>query len=141
MSTEFNVKSELLINAPVSRVWDALVNPSIVKQYMFGTDLEADWKEGGTMTWRGEWEGKTYEDHGTVLEVIPEKRLRYSFSPMSGDKNKQENFHIVTIDLAEEAGQTRLTLTQDNNQTQQSKEQSEKNWTMMLGTLKSLLEK
>lgn len=141
MSNDLDVRSNILINAPLTRVWEALITPSVIKQYMFGTNVESDWEKGSTMTWKGEWQGKTYEDNGTILEIIPEKRLKYTFSPMSGDRTKPENYHVVTIDLTEENGQTKLSLTQDNNKTQENKEQSEKNWAMMLGTLKTLLEK
>jgi uncharacterized protein YndB with AHSA1/START domain len=47
----------------------------------------------------------------------------------------------VTIELAEESPGTRVTLSQDNNATEQAREHSEKNWQMMLESLKDLLEK
>ena len=42
---------------------------------MFGTDAVSDWKEGSPITWKGEWEGKHYEDRGVILRLEPE-RLR-----------------------------------------------------------------
>ena len=34
------------VEAPVPAVWDALVNPAVIKQYMFGADVTSNWKEG-----------------------------------------------------------------------------------------------
>ena len=33
-----------------------------------------DWEEGSSLVFRGEWEGKAYEDKGTILEAIPGER-------------------------------------------------------------------
>lgn len=71
----------------------------------------------------------------------PKRKLQYShYSPISGPDDKPENYHIVTISLTEEDEQTHITLTQDNNADENSKEHSEKNWKMMLASLKKLLE-
>ena len=40
---------------------------------MFGTEVHTDWSIGGPIRWRGEWEGKAYEDKGQVLEFEPGK--------------------------------------------------------------------
>jgi len=36
-----------IIDAPVARVWHALVTPDVIKKYMFGADVTSDWKEAG----------------------------------------------------------------------------------------------
>jgi len=51
-----------------------------------------------------------------------------------------ENYHTVTIELSDEGAQTRVSLTQDNNATEQDREHSEQNWSMMLAGLKKFLE-
>jgi uncharacterized protein YndB with AHSA1/START domain len=134
-------RASTTIDAPVDRVWDALVNPKTIKQYMFGTNVTSDFKEGGPIVFKGEWEGKPYEDKGVILKMNPKKMLRYShFSPLSGLPDKPENYHTVTIDLVPKGQQTLVALTQDNNPTEEAKQHSEKNWTMMLAGLKKLLE-
>lgn len=62
------------MNAPVSWVWDALVNPDVIKRYMFGTTVRSEWKEGSPITWKGEWKGKPYEDKGVILRLEPKRR-------------------------------------------------------------------
>jgi len=43
-----------IINTPASRVWQAITNPSIVKQWFFGTTVESSWKVGEPIIFRGE---------------------------------------------------------------------------------------
>ena len=38
--------ARVTIAAPVAKVWDALVNPAIIKQYMFGTEVVSELREG-----------------------------------------------------------------------------------------------
>ena len=130
------------VNAPASKVWDALTNPSIIKQYMFGTEVVSDFKVGSKIVWKGEWEGKKYEDKGEIREFQPNELLQYShYSPLAGKKDIPENYHIVTITLIGKDNKTNVTLTQDNNPDDKSREHSEKNWKMMLEGLKKTVEK
>jgi uncharacterized protein YndB with AHSA1/START domain len=139
--TELIAKASITIDAPVARVWQALVSPEIIKQYMFGTNVVTDWKEGEPIVWQGEWQGKAYEDKGTILKIDRERVLEYShFSPLSGQPDVPENYHTVTVELSGAGGQTRVSLSQDNNATEQDREHSENMWQMMLDSLKKLLE-
>ena len=141
ISTNNIAKAETTIDTSADKVWSALIDPEMIRKYMFGTHVHSEWKEGARITWKGEWEGKQYEDKGKILIMEPKKKLQYShFSPLSGVADVPENYHIVTIDLKEEDGQTSVSLTQDNNTDEKAKEHSEKNWKMMLASLKKLLE-
>src|SRR5258706_3209022 len=42
-------------------------SPEILKQYYFGADIISDWKMGSSIIYKGEWQGKPYEDKGTIL--------------------------------------------------------------------------
>jgi uncharacterized protein YndB with AHSA1/START domain len=134
-------KAETTINTPIEKVWDALTNPATIKQYMFNTDVNSDWTEGSKITWKGEWQGKAYEDKGEILKIVPNKKLQYThFSPLTGLEDKPENYHTVTIDLEKIDQQTKIALTQDGNATEEERQHSQKNWGMMLESLKKLLE-
>jgi uncharacterized protein YndB with AHSA1/START domain len=129
------------IAAPAARVWDALVTPQVIKQYMFGTTVASDWKQGSAITWKGEWQGKPYEDKGKIQMVEPRRLLQYThYSPGSGP-DIPENYHTVTIELSEAGKQTRVSLSQDNDASEEARQHSEQNWKMMLEGLKKLLEK
>jgi len=141
IATNNIAKAQTTINVTSDKVWDALTNPDIIKKYMFGTTAISDWKEGSKIVWKGEWEGRSYEDKGKILRFEPKRELQYShFSPLSRLDDRPENYHIVTIELTENDNQTIVTLSQDNNADEKTKEHSEKNWKMMLNSLKKLLE-
>jgi len=134
-------KSSVTVDAPAALVWDALVRPEAVKQYMFGTTVVSDWQEGHPITWSGEWQGRVYEDKGVVLRVIPSRLLQYThFSPLMGLPDTPDNYHTVIIELFDEGPRTRLALSQDNNRSDEARAHSEQNWTMMLGGLKKYVE-
>jgi uncharacterized protein YndB with AHSA1/START domain len=134
-------RASVTVNAPNDMVWNALVDPEAIKQYMFGTDVVSDWKEGSLIVWKGEWQGKSYEDKGVILQVKPGQTIQYShFSPLSGRPDKPENYHTVTIELSGEGTQTHVSLAQDNNDTEQARDHSEKNWQAMLTALQKFLE-
>jgi uncharacterized protein YndB with AHSA1/START domain len=132
------VKIQIPINAKADKVWKALTDPSIIRQYMFGTTVITDWKVGSKITWKGEWKGKPYEDHGKVLELQRGKKLKYDH--MSGQSDNPEMYPTVTIELSENGNQTILSLVQDHNRTEESKAESEKNWKMMFGEMKKIVE-
>ena len=141
MVADHIAKAEITINASTEKVWSALTDSGKINKYMFGTTVISDWKAGSKIIWKGEWEGKAYEDKGKILCLEPNKSLQYShFSPLSGLHDNLENYHIVTIDLAEKNKQTTVTLTQTNNIDEKTKDHSEKNWEKMLASLKKLLE-
>jgi uncharacterized protein YndB with AHSA1/START domain len=141
MSKNLIARASVTIDAPSERVWAALVNPEAIKQYMFGTNVVSDWREGSPILWQGEWQGRSYEDKGVILQLKPGRTLQYThFSPLSGLPDKPESYHTVTIELSDEGNQTRVSLAQDNNLTEQAREHSEENWQDMLIALKSYLE-
>ena len=144
METKLIARSRKVIQAPLKKVWEALVNPELIKQYMFGINVISDWKEGSSIVWNGEWKGKKYEDKGRILKLENLKTLQYShYSPLSGKSDIAENYHIVTITLSEfelYIG-VEVKLTQDNNDSQDEQQHSEDYWNSILEELKKLLEK
>jgi uncharacterized protein YndB with AHSA1/START domain len=143
MSRGYEAVKKVTISATRRDVWNALTNPEKVKQYMHGTEMSTDWKEGSPIIWKGEWKGQSYVDKGTVLAVEPQKLLRYThWSPMGGSEDKPENYHTVTYELAGEDGKTTLTLTQDNNATQEEADKmASDNWGPVLNGLKETVER
>jgi uncharacterized protein YndB with AHSA1/START domain len=142
VTANFVAKKRITVNAPPDVVWRALTDPAMVRQYMHGTNLQTDWTVGSPITWSGEWQGKSYEDKGTVLAVEPTKLLKVThWSPMGGSEDKPENYHTVTYELAEHGKETILTLEQDNNPSQEAANtMAEQNWGPGLDGLKATAE-
>ena len=141
METNLIATASIHINAPRERVWNALVDPAGIKQYMFGTNVVSDWHEGSPILWKGEWQGKPYEDKGVILQLDPRHTLQYShFSPLSGLPDRPENYHTVTIRLEAVGNGTRVVLSQDKNATEEERSHSSTNWEVMLKGLKAFAE-
>ncbi len=141
MKNDLVNKVSVTIDAPLSKVWDALTKPEIIKQYFFGTDTHTDWKVGRPITFTGEWQGKKYEDKGTVLEFEPERMLKYTYwSSMSQLEDKPENYVPITYEVKKEGDKTLLTVIQENIPDEKMRAHSEQNWKMVLENLKKLLE-
>ena len=141
MNKDHVAKASMLINTPVTRVWDAITKPELIKQYLFDTEVISDWEVGSPIVYRGEWQGKKFEDKGKILKMDPEKQLVSThWSPLSDVPDAPENYHTVTYDLKERGDQTEITITQDNNASEEEKLHSEENWKAVLLGLKNLLE-
>jgi uncharacterized protein YndB with AHSA1/START domain len=133
--------ADVSINAPAQEVWAALTDPDMIARYMMGSKVETDWRPGSPITWSGEYEGKTYQDKGEVVEVEPAHSLIVThFSPLSGQPDEPQNYHTVRYELDEHDGHTHVSLTQDNNGSPDEAEHSAKNWSMMLDGLKKVVE-
>ena len=140
--SEFLLTVDQPIKASRSKIWDALTNPVMIKKYMFGTDTESNWKVGGPITFTGTWEGKPYVDKGTILQIEKEKILKYNYwSSFSGTEDIPSNYANIVYQLEEQPGHVLLTITQDGIKSEEAREHSEKNWKMILNTIKELLEK
>jgi uncharacterized protein YndB with AHSA1/START domain len=109
---------------------------------LFGTEAISDWKKGSSITFRGEWEGKSYEDKGTITDIEEGKFLRYTYwSSMSGKEDVPENYANVSYEVRSiDNNKTELTIVQDGNQSEQSRDHSESNWGTVLDNLKKMLE-
>jgi uncharacterized protein YndB with AHSA1/START domain len=131
-----------LINVPVQKVWAALTDPEIVKQYFFGTKLQTTWKVGEPITFSGEWDGKAYVDKGTILQIQAGKSVTYNYwSSFSGKEDKPENYANIVYQLEDHGNQTKLTIQQDRIADKEALAHSEQNWKMVVNSMKELIEK
>ena len=134
------------VNAPPAAVWKALTTRSTLKQFFFGSDVSTDWRAGSPITFRGNWNGKPYEDKGTIQTFDAGKRLAFThWSPLSGMEDRPENYHIVTFELRPTGAGTEVVLTQTNQNdaerlTEENRKEYAKNWTMVLDGLKKAVE-
>ena len=108
-------ESIVKILAPAKKVWLALTDPSLVKQWQYGSDLLTTWKVGTSIIFRNEWNGQIFDQWGTVIEFSPESRLKYSlFFPQPDLQDIPENYFFMTYELAHDDGTTSLLVRQED---------------------------
>jgi uncharacterized protein YndB with AHSA1/START domain len=130
------------IEATSDRVWEALTDPAQIEKYMMGAQVETDWRVGGPIVWKGEFQGRRYEDKGEVLALEPGRRLEMThFSPLSGAEDRPENYHHVVFELEDLPRGTHVALRQDGNASDEEAAHSASNWQLMLDGLKRVVEK
>ena len=141
MDRALKVEKVVIIQAGPDKVWKALTDKESIKKYFFGTEAISDWVVGSSLIFQGEWEGKTYQDKGTILAADAGKLLQYNYwSGFSGLDDIPENYSLVTYRLSAELDKTTLTLTQEGFAGEEAKAHGEGGWTMVLDNLKKLLE-
>ena len=134
-------KAEIDIDAPRKEVWRALTDPDHIEQYMFGSRVETDWQVGSPIVWKGEYEGKAYEDKGEILQYDEPSTLSMThFSPLTGRDDVPENYHRLVYQLQEHDGHTHVKLSQDGNGSEEEAEHARGNWEQMLRGLKDHVE-
>src|SRR5690349_10859625 len=138
-----HLKKVFTIHAPVAKVWDALTNPDLIRKYYFGTEARSNWREGSLIFYRGEWNGKRYEDKGIIEEMIPERKLTINhWSSRSGKPDKPENYSPHTYSLTPSGDTTKITLSQEDH-THNNEQRSGvwKHWDIVMAELDKLLQK
>lgn len=131
----------ITINAPLEKIWNALTIPEQVKQYFFGTNLVTDWEVGSPIFFRGEYDGKPYEDKGKIIDFTPMKSLSFSYwSSFSGLEDKTELYQILRYDLSETQDGIKVAIDQSNTDTQERANHSAQNWKTVLEGLKKFVE-
>jgi len=145
MTTEIKSEEPVIIertlSAPVAKVWKALTDVNQMRQWYF--DLK-DFKPevGFEFEFVVEHEGNTYHHLCRVIEVIPQKKIAYTwrYKGEPGDS-------LVTIELFAEGDKTRLKLRHSGIETfpktpAYTRQNFEAGWTAIIGSdLKEFVEK
>jgi len=141
MPEQLTAHLSVTIHATPEKVWQALTDPAMIKQYLFGTDTQTDWKKGSPIIYTGEWQGKKYTDKGTIIDIVPQQLLHTTYlSGMSKKEDKPENYANVIYELEPEGNYTTLHLSQDHIANDEEMKHMQQNWTMVLEGMKKLLE-
>lgn len=99
---------ERVLDAPVTRVWNALTKNEQMKKWYFQL---ADFKPvvGFEFSFTGQADEHTEYTHlCTVTEVVPGKKLSYSWR-----YEGYPGYSVVSFELSEEGNKTRLKLTHE----------------------------
>ncbi|HQS54104.1 MAG: hypothetical protein B7Y15_02960 [Bacteroidetes bacterium 24-39-8] len=144
-----NIVNQIEIKAPASSVWDALTNPEMTKQYMFGCETISDWEIGSALLWQGEYEGKKMVFvKGHIVDLVPNQLLSYTvIDPNGSIPDIPENYLTVSYELVQKEGYTLFTVTQgDYNKVAEGAKRFEESsnggegWNPILKAIKALIE-
>ena len=145
MSSMF-IEDKIKINAPLAKVWQALVDPLFTKQYMYDCEVQSDWKIGGSVNWKGAGDGILYVK-GFLLEFVPEKVFTYTVIDPTGDyEDIPSNYLTVSCHLYSEGEASVLTVTQGDYATVADGPERYKHatdaggWSSVLDKIKELVE-
>ena len=143
------IVNNIVINAPMAQVWDALVNPEKTKIYMFGCETVSEWTPGSSLIWRMDYEGKEFiAVKGTIIDFQPPHRLVYTvIDPNGAIPDLPENYLTVTYQLEEQGQGTLLTVTQgdysmvaDGERRYAESFNNGEGWNPILAQIKALVE-
>ena len=144
MDNQLVFRQSITIKATQAEVWEALTDPEITPHFMFGCEAVSDWKVGSSLIWRGASDGVHYVV-GQVVRFEPKSVLAFTaFDPNGEHEDIPENYLTSTYSLSETNGVTTVEVAQSGfSEAAKGEERYEKageSWTVVLNSLKELLE-
>jgi uncharacterized protein YndB with AHSA1/START domain len=133
MSNEHDVTVTRTIHAGPARVWEVLTGADNVELWMMGAKVDSTWQPGASITWSGEYDGKSFTDTGEVVEAEPGRRLVHTHT--SGGQE-----HQLRWKLDDAEGSTKLTLVQSGASSAEEADQFKQSWGAMLDKLREVAE-
>ena len=125
---------EATYDASPDVVWKAITDRDQMQEWYF--DMPAfEPKEGKEFTFKGENEGRVYIHLCKILEVIPGKKLKHTWT-----YKDYEGVSYVTFELFPEGNKTRLRLTHEGIETFPAlpdfkRENFQEGWSMIIGKM------
>jgi hypothetical protein len=113
MPSNLIVSKSVIINTPQDKVWNALGNPNVIKEYLLEIKALSENKVGSEMIFHGKYNGHTYRDHKVIFESAVNGKINYSYwSGFPGIEDNIESASSVTYNLFSKTNnQTELTWT------------------------------
>jgi uncharacterized protein YndB with AHSA1/START domain/DNA-binding transcriptional ArsR family regulator len=128
---------EIYIRTTPERLWEAITDAEMRRQYNFGLRVASDWEPGSRYALSPPSGGEIAT--GENLEVDQPRRLVQSFEALWSDEVKREGTSRVTWEIEPVGDSCRLTVTHDQLR-EDAHGELYGGWPMVLSGLKTLLE-
>jgi uncharacterized protein YndB with AHSA1/START domain len=129
---------EIYIKTTPERLWEAITDPEMRRQYNFGVGVESDWTPGSRYESVHPGAGIAIAE-GENLEVEPPRRLVQSLTALWSDDVRAEGTSRVTWEIEPVGDSCRLTVVHDEL-SEGANDELYGGWPMILSGLKTLLE-
>ena len=129
---------EIYIRTTPERLWEAITDPEIRRNYNFGAGVVSDWQPGSRIE-MGAPNAPGLLGEGEVLEIDPPRRLVHTMTALWGEDVKAEGPTRVTWEISQVADSCQLRVIHDQLR-EGANEQLFGGWPMILSGLKTWLE-
>lgn len=127
------------IRTTPQKLWSALTDPELMKQYWFGMHCESDFTAGSA--WKLVDDRGEVWDAGEIVEAVPPRRLVIRWEHQMRPEFKAEDASLCTMELVPTGRAVRLTITHSvEREGSKLLEAVSGGWPKILSNLKSLLE-
>ena len=127
------------IRTTPEKLWGALLDPEFTRRYWCETWQECEWKVGAS--WRIMIPDGRVADSGTVVEIVPQRRLVLTWRNEFKPELVAEGYSRLTYELEPNEDGVKLTVIHEMDKPESKFIQAVSNgWPHILSSLKSLLE-
>ncbi len=129
----------IFIRTTPAKLWEALTDPQIIRQYWFNTTVECKWTKGSP--WKMARPDGSLTDTGEILEIAPPQRMVIRWQHEWMPELKAEGPSRCTIELEPVDNAVKLTVTHEIDRPESKLITAVSGgWPRLLSNLKSLLE-
>jgi uncharacterized protein YndB with AHSA1/START domain len=130
---------QVYIRTTPEKLWQAITDPAMTKQYFYESAVESTWKPGEPLNRRRS--DRSFMLEGEVLEIDPPRRLVHTFIESDRKPEDRDPPSRVTWEIEPMGDACRLTLTHEHyaGETETYKG-TLTGWNPVLSGLKTLLE-
>ena len=126
-----------LIHTTPDKLWDALTNGEVTKQYFFGETIVSDWKKGSP--WHSVGSSGSRDVESTVLEADSPRRLVVTWQVLY-DPDLRDEHSRVTYEIDKRGDICKLTVSHELGRAPKTAKHVSNGWGIVVAGLKTLLE-
>jgi uncharacterized protein YndB with AHSA1/START domain len=138
--TDLTLNIEKIINAPIEKVFDAWLNPTMLSKFMRRpempeSDVENDPREGGSFTIMMHKRGEKFPHTGKYLEISRPNKLVFTWASHHSLDDSTVTLNFTKID----DNKTKISLTQVKFIDEEARSGHEEGWGIILDNLNEFM--